>query len=259
MAALSPRSRTSGWGGEQPGLRLQACDDRSLVEVEPDQLRLPLLANELQQCLLQLSTRSAPTTDIYMQRSGDPSIRIFTVGTSASTPVLTSDGERAAVLVPGSSFENAPGCAEFAPAGTRQGAHPGIEAFSPNTTSIRSSSGGLLGSTPIYQDRFPIAAREDTVVIPFAGKVYSANLSTGEWALEAEALRTIDWTGVAPNGRQIFTTNSALLFHAEVGEPWEVLALNRPVPDQPVVLHADDERVFFGVGLTTVMVEFPES
>ncbi len=249
--------RNIGVGGEQPGLRLQRCDDRSLVVVEPDQLRLPLLASELQQCLLQLSTRSAPTTDIYMQRRGDPSIRIFTVGTSASTPVLTSDGARAAVLVPGSSFENAPGCADFAPAGTRQGAHPGIEAFSPNTTSIRSSSGGVLGSTPIYQDRFPIAVNEDTVVIPFAGEVYSANLTTGEWALEAEAFRSIDWTGVAPNGRQIFTTNRSLLMHAEVGEPWEVVALDRPLPDQPLILHADDARVFFGDGAATVMVEFP--
>lgn len=247
-----------GASGVEDGFRLQSCDERSLVDVTPDQLVAPESADFLQLCLQQLSIRSAPPTDIYMQRKGEQSFRIFSIGTSASTPVPAAGGDFAAVLVPGTSLATAPACEPFDAPGRGSGGDPGVSLFSPGIGSIRAPSSGILGSTPLFEDRIPIAASESQVVVPLVGKVYSVDIATGIWTLAAETVRTTDRVSVAPNGRQIFTANGRHLFYASIGEPWQTLGVDRGLPRQSFVLHADDTRVFFSDGANTLMVELPQ-
>ncbi len=246
-----------GIDGSEPGFRLQTCDQRSVIDVEPEQLVVPGSAEELLLCLQELSTRSAPLTDIFMQRRGGGSVETFAeTGTTASVPVAVMGGERAAVLSPSSSVAAAPGCDRFAGFAAEDDSTMALLDFAPGAETTRIESDGLVANRRVFEDRIPIAADNENVVVPLLGTVYSVDLTSGEWIEQARAVRTTDRIIVAPNGRQIFTFRGTSMYYANIGEPWKQLGLERALR-RPLVLFADDERVFFNDGLDTLLVELP--
>ena len=238
---------------------LQECDTALPIVLRPNQLVDPTLADDVGQCLIQLSGRSGAPIDIYMERAGDPSTRIYTEqGTVAALPVATADG-KVAVLEPGRSLDGAPACLPFDVFEAEAPTNPGVSLLEPGEGTQRIPSLGSLPETQLFGLSQAIAVTESEIFVPTALGVFAADRQRGSWVERAAPINRSGTVWIAPNGRQLFTFAEGAMFVTDSTDgDWQRIELNEPLrPDR--VLYADDERAFFGQAESLVVVELPEN
>ncbi len=236
---------------------LQDCDTALPIVLRPDQLVDPSLAAEVGQCLTQLSGRSGAPLDIFMERSGNPSIRIYTAqGSVSALPVPTPDG-KIAVLEPGGSLDGAPACAQFDVFEAIAPTNPGVSLLEPREGTERLSSLGSLPQTQIFGLPQSIAVTDTEILVPTAFALYAADRQTSTWVERAVPINRAGTVWMAPNGRQLFTFAEGAMFIADSSDgDWQRVELDMVVrPDR--ILYADDERAVFGRAEDLVVVTLP--